>query len=154
MRRLTILFFIFISFTFSEILHAQQVTAQQLARALAECQDDVKSCMLLNDSLQNALIQTDELWQTRKTYTDSLIFNLKSELTVQDSITGLLKANADTLDLMVKDYGQKLDEVSNLYLKELRQQTKPWFLQSTGLKGFFYGVVIGGAAGLTYSVVK
>jgi hypothetical protein len=103
---------------------------------------------------KNLKIPTDELWQTRKMYTDSLIFNLKSELTVQDSITGLLKANADTLDLMVKDYGQKLDEVSNLYLKELRRQTKPWFFQSTGLKGFFYGVVIGGAAGLTYSVVK
>jgi len=142
------------SLSFVGNLSAQQVTAQQLARALAECQDDVKSCMLLNDSLQNALVQTDELWQTRKMYTDSLIFNLKSEMTVQDSITGLLKANADTLDLMVKDYGQKLDEVSNLYLKELRRQTKPWFLQSTGLKGFFYGVLIGGAAGLTYSVVK
>ena len=154
MKGISLLISLIISLFLVVVLEAQTVTAQQLARALAECQEDVKSCMLLNDSLQNALIQTDELWQKRKMYTDSLVINLKSELLTQDSITVLLKANADTMDVMVRDYSQKLEEVSNLYVKELQRQTKPWFFQSTGLKGFFYGVLIGGAAGLTYSVIK
>lgn len=155
MRNIVLLFFITICLIFqSTDLDAQGVTAQELARALSECQQDLVQCMTKNDSLQQALVETENLWESRKNYTDSLGVNLKAQLSFQDSITTLLKANTDTLDIIVKDYSQKLDEVSNLYIRELRRQTNPWFLQKTGLKGFFYGILFGGAAGLTYSVIK
>ncbi len=133
--------------------HAQQVTPNQLAKALSTCQKDLSACTLKVDSLRKALKQTQSLWEMRKAYTDSLTANLKTQLSPQDSISFLMRANSDTLGLMVKNYERKIDEVNRLYIKELRRQSRPWFLTKRGLKGFFYGVFVGGALGLAFAVL-
>jgi len=133
---------------------AQSVTAQELAKALKECEDDLGKSKKMVIKLQHALQQTDTIFDKRKTYTDSLVSNLKSQLDTQDSISVLMKANADTMHLMIEDYGKKLDEVSDLYVKVLQTQGRPWWLNSKGWKGFFYGILIGGAVGVTYCAAK
>jgi len=132
---------------------AQQVTAHQLAKALSGCQHDLAACALKVDSLQRALKETQLLWGKRRAYTDSLTADLKAQLSLQDSISFLMRANSDTLGLMVKDYERKINEVNRLYIKELRKQSRSWFLTSRGLKGFFYGLFVGGALGLAFAVL-
>ncbi len=132
---------------------AQQVTAHQLAKALSGCKQDLAACSLKVNSLRKALKETQSLWEKRKAYTDNLTADLKAQLSLQDSISFLMRANSDTLGLMVKDYERKIDEVNRLYIKELRKQTRPWFLTSRGLKGFFYGLFVGGALGLAFAVL-
>ena len=134
-------------------LQAQQVSARELAKALKECESDLDASKLQIKSLHGALEATDEIILKRKIVADSLFTNLKSQLFFQDSIAILMKMNADTLQLMVRDYSNKLDEVNELYIKELRKQSRPWFLTGNGLKGLFYGVFIGGALGVTFAVL-
>lgn len=137
--------------TFAPIV-AQTATEQKLYKALQASEADLDQCRDLVDSLRTALIETNRLWEQRKTYTDSLITNLKNQIGVQNSIENLLQANADTLDAIVHDYSQKLDSVSTLYVKQLKKQDRSWFLTWNGIKGFFSGVVIGGAFGLIYGL--
>jgi len=137
--------------TLSPVL-AQTATEQKLYKALQASEADLDRCRDLVDSLRTALVRTNRLWEQRKDYTDSLVTNLKDQIGVQNSIGSLLQANADTLDAMVHDYSQKLDSVSTLYVKQLRKQDRSWFLTWNGIKGFFSGVVIGGAFGLIYGL--
>ena len=105
-------------------------------------------------TLSSALQATDSLMLVHRAATDSLIQNLRARLAVQDSITSLMRVNSDTLQAMVSDYKAKLEEVDQLYIAELKKQTRPWFLTGDGLKGLVYGVFIGGALGLIFSLSK
>ena len=131
---------------------AQQVTRAQLAEALQSCEQDLDSSRTQIEVLRDALNKTQLLIDTRKNVSDSLISNLRYQIIVQDSITGLLKTNSDTLQMMIVDYRDKLDEVNNLYISELKKQTRPWFLSQNGLKGLSYGLFIGAALGLIFAV--
>lgn len=138
----------------------QTSTAQDLARALRECNNALKKCnnerkqaIAKIDSLGQALQVIEELQDKRNVYTDSLVANLTQQLAIQDSVSMLLKANSDTLQVMVRDYSNKLDELDRLYIKELRKQGRPWFLTGKGLRGFATGVLIGGALGITFAVL-
>lgn len=133
-------------------LAAQTATERKLYQALQQSEADLDQCRNLADSLRTALSETQHLWNQRKVYTDSLILNLKAQIGIQGSIDSLLQTNADSLDAMVQDYAKKLDEVSTLYIEQLRQQGKPWYFTWHGWKGFFSGVVIGGAVGLIYAI--
>lgn len=135
-------------------LQAQEVTRAQLAQALQECEQDLQTGKQQIEILRNALQDTDQMIDNRKAISDSLIVNLRQQLFIQDSVTILLKANADTLQRMVVDYRQKLDEVNNLYIHELKNQTRPWFLTGNGLKGLSYGAFIGAALGIIYSITR
>jgi len=130
------------------------VTAADLAKALKECESDLTTASQQISSLRLALNETNQLIDKRKAVADSLIRNLKLQLSIQDSVTTLFRANSDTLQLMVRDYSTKLDEISKLYLHELSRQKQPWYLTKSGLQGLFNGLIMGGAAGLTYSLLK
>ena len=126
---------------------AQQVTRAQLARALQQCEQDLDASKRQILKLQQALKASDRVMERYQATSDSLIANLKQQLAVQDSVSSLLKLNADTLQAMVNDYGKKLDEINRLYIKELKKQTRPWFLTLNGLKGLIYGLLLGGIIG-------
>ncbi|MDI6792418.1 MAG: hypothetical protein QME81_06060 [bacterium] len=150
----SVLLFCQIILTSSQI-YAQTVNCKQLAEALEGCEDDLDLCRSKVISLSKALESTEKLYQNRMVSADSLIENLKHQLLTQDSITTLLEANSDTLQMMVKDYSDKLDEVNELYIKELKREARPWFLTRSGLKGLVNGVLIGGALGaITVGVLK
>ena len=136
------------------VLIAQDVTREELAQALQECELDLQSSRQQIEILRSALQSTDQMIEQRKSISDSLIVNLRQQLFLQDSVTNLLKVNVDTLQRMVVDYSQKLDEVNTLYIHELKRQTRPWFLSANGLKGLSYGAFIGAALGLTFSLTR
>jgi septal ring factor EnvC (AmiA/AmiB activator) len=131
---------------------AQQVTKAELVKALKACEQDLDSAKVQIRTLSDALEDTNRLIDKRATISDSLIANLKYQLFLQDSVTALFKANTDTLQRMVADYSQKLDEVNKLYVHELERQTRPWFLTGNGLKGLSYGLFVGAALGLVFAV--
>ncbi|HHJ53105.1 MAG TPA: hypothetical protein ENJ89_07910 [Caldithrix abyssi] len=126
---------------------AQQVTRAQLARALQQCEQDLDASKRQILKLQQALKASDRVMERYQAASDSLIANLKQQLAVQNSVSSLLKLNADTLQAMVNDYGKKLNEINRLYIKELKKQTRPWFLTLNGLKGLIYGLLLGGIIG-------
>lgn len=136
------------------VLTAQDVTRAELAQALQECEQDLQTSRQQIEVLRSALQDTDQMIEQRKAISDSLIANLRQQLFIQDSVTTLLKINADTLHSMVVDYSQKLDEVNKLYVHELKKQSRPWFLSANGLKGLSYGAFIGAALGLTFSLTR
>lgn len=144
--------FVLILFLFACQSMAQQVTKAQLAKALQECEQDSEAGKRQIEILSNALNSTNQLIERRSAVSDSLIGNLHRQLALQDSVTLLLKANADTLHLMVVDYSKKLDEVNGLYIRELKKQGRPWFLSGNGLTGLSYGLFIGGALGLIFGI--
>ena len=135
-------------------IQAHQVNAQELAKALRQCETELDSARIVIDNLRKALRTTEELYIRRIAYADSLSEHLTSQLNVQQSISGLLKSNTDTLQSMVRDYSKKLDEVDELYIKELRKQSRSWFLTEKGLKGFLYGAFIGSATGIAVAILK
>ncbi len=126
---------------------AQQVTRAQLARALQECEQDLEASKQQILKLQQALKASNQVMERYQAVSDSLLSNLKQQLTIQDSVSSLLKMNADTLQAMVADYSKKLDEINRLYIKELKKQSHPWFLTLNGLKGLIYGLLLGGIVG-------
>ncbi len=130
-----------------------QVSAHRLGAALKECEQDLKQASHYIDSLRQALIETRQLWEARKTATDSLIQALQTQLNLQTRVSQRFQANADTLNLMVQDYAHKLDELNRLYIRELKRRGRPWYLSGKGLSGFMYGLFIGGALGVTYVAV-
>lgn len=136
------------------VLKAQDVTRAELAQALQECEQDLQTSQQQIEILRSALQNTDQMIEQRKNISDSLIVNLSQQLFLQDSVTALLKVNADTLQRMVVDYSQKINEVNKLYIQELKKQTRPWFLSANGLKGLSYGAFIGAALGLTFSLTR
>ncbi len=150
-KQLFFIFFLSFSF-FSGTLTAQQVTKAQLAKALQECEQDFDAGKRQIKILNNALNSTNTLIDRQSAISDSLITNLRGQLALQDSVTLLLKANADTLHLMVTDYSKKLDEVNSLYIRELKKRGRPWFLSGNGLQGLSYGLFIGAALGLIFGV--
>lgn len=135
-------------------LFAQPVTREELARELQKCDLALQESQQQIKILSAALKATDSLMFAHKNATDNLIANLKAQLQVQDSVSVLMKMNSDTLQAMVRDYSAKLDEVNQLYISELKKQTRSWFFTSNGLKGLVYGVFIGGALGLTFAILK
>ncbi len=137
---------------FSGTLAAQQVSKAQLAKALQECEQDFEAGKQQIKILNNALNSTNQLINRHSAVSDSLITNLRSQLALQDSVTLLLKANADTLHLMVTDYSKKLDDVNSLYIRELKKRGRPWFLSGNGLTGLSYGLFVGGALGLIFGI--
>jgi len=141
-----------VSFAQIHQLQAQTVSRAQLAAALRECENDLQASRLQIEQLQKALKASDELAGKWRSVSDSLIQNLRAQLTNQDSVTLLLKMNSDTLQTMVNDYRQKLDEIDRLYISELRRQSRPWFLTGNGLKGLIYGVLLGAVMGGLFTV--
>ncbi len=139
---------------FSVPLLAQQPGKAELARALQQSESELETCRQTVRTLQNALTETDMLLSARKSVSDSLLSNLRKQLSVQDSVTILLKTNSDTLQRMVLDYSDKLDEINRLYVHELKQQTRPWFFTDNGLKGLMYGIFVGAALGLVYGLAQ
>ena len=135
-------------------LHAQDITRAELAQALLECEQDLNASQQQIEILRSALQSTNQMIDQRKAISDSLIINLRQQLFLQDSVTTLLKINADTFQRMVVDYSEKLDEVNKLYIHELKKQARPWFLSANGLKGLSYGAFIGAALGLTFSLAR
>lgn len=135
-------------------LWAQQVTTQQLAKALQECERDLKASNLQVSTLKKALDSTSELIQKRQLFADSLILNMKQQIAVQGEISRRLQMNADTLQIMVNDYDQKLDEVAELYKKELQRQSRSWFFTGSGWQGFSTGILAGLLVGLAYGVTR
>ena len=154
MRRLDIFFIFLVSLFLWTPIHAQTVTKRQLAEELKKCDQMLKASQEKIKTLSSALQATDSLMLVHRAATDSLIRNLRARLAVQDSITSLMRMNSDTLQAMVRDYKAKLEEVDQLYIAELKKQTRPWFLTGDGLKGLVYGVFIGGALGLIFSLSK
>ena len=138
----------------SGLIYAQEITANQLADALQNCNQNLKASMLRIDSLKQALKDTEALWEHRKVYTDSLNKSLAAQITIQDSISKLMEANVTIMDSIVVDYSNKFDEINDLYVKELRKQADPWWLNGKGWKGFFYGIFFGGAMGATFALLK
>ena len=84
---------------------------------------------------------------------DSLIANLEQKTHLQDSIVTLLKKNADTLDVMIKDYRDMVEKLNKKYVDEVKGKAKPWFLHSKGWYGFIIGIVTMGSIGLTVKLV-
>ncbi len=130
------------------------VTAADLAKALKECESDLDIARFQIGSLRTALDETNKLIDKRRVIADSLIKNLTQQLAIQDSAMTLFRTNSDSLELMIHDYSTKLDEINKLYLKELSRQKQPWYLSRAGLKGLFNGFLVGGAVGLSYSLLK
>ncbi len=147
-QRLIPLFFLLLV----SLLNAQQVTKAQLAKALQECEQDFQAGKQQIEILSKALKATNHLIDRQTAVSDSLITNLRTQLVLQDSVTTLLKANADTLHMMVTDYNKKLDEVNSLYIRELKKRSRPWFLSGNGLQGLSYGLFIGAALGLIFGI--
>ena len=133
---------------------AQQPTRSELINYLRECEDDLEKAITIADSLKIALKETKKLYEIRRQVADSLVENLNNQLFIQDSVSILMRTNADTLKLMVDDYGKMLDKVNKLYIKELERQKNPWWLSKRGLTGLVYGVLLGGAIGSAYSAFK
>jgi len=154
MFRLNKILFIIFSLLLLNSLFAQTVTKQQLVEELKKCDQALQISRKKIKVLSQALKSTDSLMLAHRAATDRLIQNLHDRLAVQDSITTLMQVNSDTLQAMVRDYKSKLEEVDQLYIAELKKQTKPWFLTGNGLKGLVYGVFIGGALGLTFAILK
>ncbi len=127
-------------------------TTAQLKQALKGCEKDLNASLDKIEQLENALKATTQLSERRKALSDSLINNLQNQIRLQAAINSRLKANADTLQLMVKDYDRKLNEVAELYRKELQKKSRPWFFSWNGLQGFATGVLIGGALGVIFSL--
>lgn len=152
MIKKTLVYIFFLLLVGPAQLFSQQVTKAQLARALSECEADLEASKLQIRKLSDALQATDALIDQHRAVSDSLISNLRQQLVIQDSVSVLLKINADTLQTMVQDFRKKLDEVDRLYISELKKQTRPWYLTGHGLKGLIYGVFIGGALGLVFSL--
>ncbi len=130
-----------------------QPGAAELAGALEQSEAELEICRDIVDSLQRSLKKTETLYESRNEVADTLVSNLRQQKAVQDSAITLLKQNADTLDLMVEDYAAKLDELNNLYVKELEKSTRPWFLTRKGLTGMLYGLVSSAAIILAVGVV-
>ena len=118
----------------------------ELAQMIVSCENDLDSCRLLLKKSQASLEASQSLYDKRIAVSDSLAFSLRAQLSLQDSITHLLKANADTLEVMVNDYNKKLMEVDKLYSKTLQIQSRPWLFTSKGFQGLLYGIVVGGLA--------
>ncbi len=129
-------------------------TRAQLQQALAECEADLQASLQKIEALSQALRSTDTLIKQRETILDSLLTNLQQQIETQATIRARLEMNADTLQIMINAYQQKLDEVANLYRKELQRSTRPWILTRQGLQGFTTGVLIGGALGLIYGLLN
>ena len=128
-------------------IHVQPLFSQtktELAQSLLSCEDDLDSCRLLLRKNRNAYDSLLYLYERRIMLSDSVAGTLRSQLQVQDSITHLLKANSDTLEVMVNDYNDKLNEIDKLYSKTLQHQSRPWLFTGKGFQGLLYGVVIGG----------
>ena len=137
------------------VLGAGQGMAQtkaQLKQALIGCEKDLNASLKKIEQLESALKETTALSDRRKALADSLTKNLQSQIRLQTSINKTLKANADTLQVMVKNYDRKLNDVSNLYRKTLQKKARPWFFSWNGLQGFATGVLIGGAFGLVFGL--
>ncbi|MHB2147984.1 hypothetical protein ACX8XP_02890 [Calditrichota bacterium LG25] len=128
-------------------------TREELRRALAECEADLQISLHKIETLTRALETTDELIQKKEQALDSLLANLQRQIETQALIRAKLQSNADTLQLMVSDYQQKLDEVADLYRKELKKSSRPWIFTRQGLQGFTTGILIGGALGLIYGLM-
>ncbi|GEM_PF-2910059 len=152
MMKTVLMSLIFLLLVNSAQLFSQQVTKAQLAKALSECEADLEVSKQQIRKLSDALQATDNLIERHRAVSDSLISNLRQQLFIQDSVSALLKINADTLQTMVRDFQKKLDEVDRLYISELKKQSRPWYLTGHGLKGLIYGVFIGGALGLVFSL--
>lgn len=136
---------------FSSLLMAQ--TREQLRQALNECEQDLQASLQKIEALTNALHETDALVAKRQMILDSLIQNLQQQIETQALIRARLQSNADTLQLMVNNYQKKLDEVADLYRRELKKSSRPWILTRQGLQGFTTGILIGGALGLIYGLI-
>ncbi len=134
-------------------LLAQTSSEAQLKKALAECEQDLDASLSQIEALKNALNATNSLIDKRAAIADSLIKNLQNQLRLQSQIGKRLQMNADTLQIMVKDYDRKLNEIADLYRKELQRSSRPWFFTLHGWQGFGTGVLIGGAIGVVFSVV-
>ena len=128
-------------------------TRAQLRQALSECEADLQASLQKIEALSQALQSTDVLLKTRQNLMDSLLTNLQSQIKTQELIRNRLQMNADTLQTMVNDYQKKLDEIADLYRKELEKSSRPWILTKKGLQGFTTGILIGGAVGLIYGLV-
>ena len=127
-------------------------TKEQLKQALIGCEKDLNTSLKKIEQLQRALKETSELSERRKALADSLVANLQSQIRLQTQINRRLQANADTLQLMVRDYDQKLDEIAGQYRKLLAQKSRPWFFTWNGLQGLATGVLVGGALGLVFGL--
>ncbi|MHB2155867.1 hypothetical protein ACX8XN_15910 [Calditrichota bacterium GD2] len=128
-------------------------TREELKRALSECEADLQVSLQKIETLTRALETTDQLIQKKEQALDSLLANLQRQIETQTLIRAKLQLNADTLQLMVSDYQQKLDEVADLYRKELKKSSRPWIFTRQGLQGFTTGILIGGALGLIYGLL-
>ena len=143
---------LFLLLILSGLLLAQ--TREQLRQALNECEQDLQTSLQKIEALTRALQETDTLVAKRQMILDSLIQNLQRQIETQALIRARLQSNADTLQLMVNDYQKKLDEVADLYRKELKKSSRPWILTRQGLQGFTTGILIGGALGLIYGLLN
>lgn len=135
-------------------LRAQQPTVAELRQALIESEQDLDSCRTLVRSLTTALDSTNQMIGRYRYVGDSLFSTLNAQISVQNQMIGLLETNSDTLQAMVNDYQAKLDEVSDLYIKELRRQQRSWIMTWPGIKGFTTGLFIGGALGLVFGIAN
>ncbi len=147
-----IAFVLFLILIFGLTAGHTQTTAQ-LKQALMGCEKDLNTSLDKIEKLEKALKETTQLTARRKAISDSLIRNLQNQIRLQTAINQKLQANADTLQIMVKDYDRKLNKVAELYRKELQKRRRPWFLSWNGLQGFATGVLVGGALGVVFSLV-
>ncbi len=145
----TVLVFLLLALT-----QSYSQTTAQLKQALRGCEKDLNTSLNKIEQLENALKATTQISERRKALSDSLIRNLQNQIRLQAAINSRLKANADTLQAMVKDYDHKLNEVADLYRKELQKKARPWFLSWNGLQGFATGVLVGGALGVIFSIAR
>ncbi len=145
----TVLVFLLLALT-----QSYSQTTAQLKQALRGCEKDLNTSLNKIEQLENALKATTQISERRKALSDSLIRNLQNQIRLQAAINSSLKANADTLQAMVKDYDHKLNEVADLYRKELQKKARPWFLSWNGLQGFATGVLVGGALGVIFSIAR
>lgn len=135
-------------------LYGQQATRAQLAEALAGCEQDLDTARRQISQLQAALQNSNELIGRRQQISDSLLANLRLQLVLQDSVQALFTANNDTLQKMVVDYREKLNQIDALYIKELKEKSRPWYLTWKGLQGLSYGLFSGAAIGLLYGLSR
>ncbi len=147
--RLKVLFFLLL---FLGLNQGFAQTTTQLRQALKNCEKDLNISLDKIERLESALKETSQLAERRKAVSDSLIHNLQNQIRLQSAINQKLQANADTLQIMIKDYDKKINEIAKLYRKELQKKARPWFLTWNGLQGFATGVLVGGAIGIIFSV--
>ena len=138
-------------FLLTSLLFSQ--SREELRRALSSCEADLEASLQKIEALNKALKSTDQMVKERQQIVDSLVQNLQQQITIQAQISARLQMNADTLQLMVQDYQHKLDEVADLYRKELEKSSRPWILTKHGLQGFTTGLLVGGAMGLIYGLL-